>query len=165
MRGVHFAIDDQQLAALRAISPDDRLFDHLSEVEEALFGTEFGAETDKAWGLIHQTLIQESPCADDLERRETLLSYVIMGEETLSDSDWFMVNLTTAAAVPSVQEHLEPLSRSAFETRLRSLLQIHDCPNVEADDVEYAGYWFENMKKVFVAAHRHGRHVIFTVDY
>ena len=164
-RGLHFAIDDQQLEALRAVPADHRLFDHLVEVEEMSFGTEFGAETDKAWGLIHQTLIRENPCADDLEPRDTPLSYVIMGEEALSGCDWFMVNLTTSAAVPLVQEQLGWLSRSKFEIQLRSLLQTFDCPNIEDRDVEYAGHWFEHVKRLFEAAHRHNRHVIFTVDY
>jgi len=166
MRGVHFAIEDRHLDALRAIADEDQLFDYVGEViEEELFHSGFDAETDKAWGLIHQTLIQENPCADGLEGRDTPLSQVIMGEESLSDSDWYMINLITSAAVPSVQEQLEPISRGDFETRLRSLLEIHDCPDIKEVDVDYAGYWFENMKKVFEAAHRHGRHVIFTVDY
>ncbi len=166
MRGVHFAIDDSQLEALRERSGNDDMFDYVGDVlEEQLFDSGFDAETDKAWGLIHQTLIAENPCADGLERRDTPLSWVIMGEKTLSDSDWFMVNVTTSAAVLAVQNLLEPISREDFEARLRFLLKAHDCPDIGEEDVGYAGHWFENMKKVFKAAQEHGRHVIFTVDY
>lgn len=166
-RGVHFAITDDQLTEIRSFSDPEALFDHIGEnIEQVLFDTGFDAETDKAWPWIHQTLIDESPCADFVNGNGPApLSYAVMGDTSVCSSDWYMVNLTAASNVPAVHAELQAISREDFEERMRSLLQRHDCPNITNEDVEYTGYWYEHMKTVFEAANKHGRHVIFTVDY
>ena len=165
-RGLHLAIEDHHLETLRDKPDELALFDYLGELEEELFNSGFDAETDKAWGLIHQTLIGADPCADGLDRHGPApLAFAVMGEEEINASDWLLVTLTTPPQVVLVNRALQAIGQSDFEARLRSLLEIHDCPNIGEDDVTYASYWFENMKKVFVAADAHNRHVIFEVDY
>ena len=165
-RGVHLAIEDHHLEALRSKTDENVLFDYVGELEEEFCQSGFDAETDKAWSLIHQTLVGADPCADELEPNGPVpLAYAVMGEEALNASDWFLVTLTKAPQVVLVDQALQAISQSDFEARLRSLLETHDCPNIGEDDVTYASYWFENMKKVFVAAAGHKRHVIFEVDY
>lgn len=167
MRGVHFAIEDRHLDAIRALSDPGALFDHIGEViEPEFFQSGFDAETDKAWPLIHQTLVGANPGADDLEQIPSEpLANVIMGEEFLCRADWYLVTLTTAAKVPAVSAALESISREEFQRRLRSLIEVHDCSQIAEEDVEYAGHWFENLKPVFAAAAQQGRHVLFAVDF
>ena len=164
-RGVHMAIEDRHLDVLRTKTDIQQLFDYVGELEEEFCNSGFDAETDKAWGLIHQTLIGASPCVDGLDEGSAPLTFAVLGEEMLCNSDWFLVTLTKAPQVPSVSEALQAISQADFETRLRSLAAEHECANIEEDDVTYASYWFEHMKKVFVAAADHGRHIIFEVDF
>jgi hypothetical protein len=165
-RGLHLAIEDRHLEALRARPDPEALFDYVGELEEEFFESGFDAETDKAWGLIHQTLVREDPCADALSADGPApLAYAVMGQEALCSSDWYLVTLTTASEVPRVNQALQAISQAEFEARLEALLEVHDCPNVTREDVTYASYWFENMKKAFAAGAEHKRHVIFTVDY
>ena len=166
-RGIHFAITDSQLSEIRSFADPVALFDHIGgHIEEVCFESGFDAETDKAWPWIHQTLVGDNPCAEALNTNGPRpLSLAVMGEESLCESDWYMVNLTMAQSVPAVHGALQAITREDFEARMRSLLQKHDCPEIGDGDVEYTGYWFENMKKAFEAAAAQGRHVIFTVDY
>ena len=164
-RGLHLAVEDHHVEALRARSDANAMLDYVVGLEEALFKSGFDAETDKAWGLIHQTLIGADPCADYLDPNgPPPLAYAVMGEEMLSDSDWLIVTLTSAPQVPVVNRAIQAISQSEFEARLRSLLTEYDCPNILEEDVTYASFWFENLKRVYAAAAENGRHVIFEVD-
>jgi hypothetical protein len=102
-RGVHFAVTEDELAALLARPHgDDRLEFLEEEIEERLFeeAPERVCETDKAWDAIHRALTDGS-----LEPKAAGYpgSAVILGGQSLYDSDDYIVSLKRTDQVRTSQ--------------------------------------------------------------
>jgi hypothetical protein len=165
MRGIYYAIDDRDLQALRSQPGDREKVAYVSEVIDAAKDSNFATETEKAWGLIHSALTRTSPCAEcwDLDTRTSALGISVIGKEDLLSPDaTYMIGLVPDTDVPNVRDALDAIQLEEFEDRLRSLIDQHQCEHLGEGDVEYAGYWFDNLKAVYRLAAEHGRHVLFT---
>jgi hypothetical protein len=166
MRGVHFAVSDATLMYLVSIPSVDERVALISNVVEDGWDAEKRCDTDKAWGLIHATLQNTSPCADSLERSsDRPPSWVILGREYINSPDNYIVGLTHAADVGEVFAHLSGLSRPEFEIRLEHLAEQHGCDNIGRSDIEYAAHWYERLVAFFERAAAAELNVIFTVDF
>lgn len=164
-RGVHFAITEQEVTALRALASDADRVDYVSNVIEEAWEDNLATESDKAWALIHSALQMSNPCADDLERAaDEPQSWAILGVEFLALTDDAMITHVDEARVTEVAGYLERVSADDIRSRLVSLIKEHDCNRLSADDADYAAGWYPGVAGFFVRAAHATRHVIFSAD-
>lgn len=156
-RGVHFAIDDDQAARLRAAEGDEELLEIVGEIEEAW---ESAYETDKSWDAIHRTLTDGSLSGDP----GGLLGKAVFGGDVLNEEDDYFVVLLTPDEVREVATALAGVTEDWMRERYWSL-PFTDYQGEKSDE-DWAYTWggFEGLPPYFAEAAARGRWVVFTVD-
>ncbi len=108
--GVHFALDEEQVAALKATPEDQRVEFVQEEIEEGLWSADpsRGEETDKAWDAIHRALTDGDLSYDSSPYP---LSHVVLGGEPLYGGEDYIISLKTPDQVRDVADALKAVTR------------------------------------------------------
>jgi hypothetical protein len=160
-RGVHFAIDEADLAALRAV-PERGRPDHVAEViEERYFGSDYGAESDKAWDGMHRALADGKLTWDG---GAYPLSHTVLGGEVLYTRDDYIMSLKTPVQVRDIAKALDALTEESFRRRYNAIDAADYDGEIGDEDFEYTWHWFTNVRDFYRRAAQDGRYVLFTAD-
>ncbi len=160
-RGVHFAITDEDLAALRLAGSDEAVMEIIEAIEERWEKADgFVCETDKAWDAIHRCLtdgkLEFANGADPLR-------LCILGGEQLFEGDDYIVALVDHARLRSLADALASITPDFLAGRYSQLTSDYSQPKSQ-EDCQYTWGWFSDLPAFFDRAEKAGRHVIFTVD-
>ena len=161
-RGVHFAITDEDLEALRRADSDEALVEVIQEEIEERWEKDAGfvCETDKAWDAIHRCLTDGR-----LEYRNGSLPLrlCILGGEQLFSGDDYIVSLVTNEKLRDLADALSKISPEFIGERYSELPSDYQTEKSQ-EDCQYTWDWFSDLPGFFDPAASSGRHVIFTVD-
>lgn len=161
-RGVHFAITDQDLEALRAAESDEAVIEVIQEEIEERWEKDQGfvCETDKAWDAIHRCLTDGHLGFDN---GTDPLRLCILGGEQLYSGDDYIVSLVPHAKLRPLADALAKLTPEFIGERYSQLPDDYDTEKSQ-EDCQYTWDWFSDLPAFFDRAEKAGRHVIFTVD-
>lgn len=162
--GVHFALSDEDVAALRAIDDEEERLDFLQEeIEERYFdaGDGFCAESDKAWDAMHRALADGELTWDG---GDYPLRHAVLAGELLYTDDDYIMSLKTPAQVKDVAAALAGIDEAEFRRRYFAInAGSYGFPLTE-EDFAYTWDWFQGVRDLYAAAARANRHVLFTAD-
>jgi hypothetical protein len=160
---VHFSLDADQVAALKAVDEDERV-DYVQETfEEELWSADaFRAqETDKAWDAIHRSLTDGALGWDN---GSYPLNHVILGGELLYEEDDYILSLKSPEQVRAIAAALPAVTKE----KLRAGYDAIDPGNygmpLSDDDFEYTWESFQGLVEFYARAAAAGLSVLFTVD-
>jgi hypothetical protein len=161
-RGVHFAITDIDLNALRGAGSDDALIEIVQEDIESRWEKEAGfvCETDKAWDAIHRCLTDGRLTFDSGTEP---LRLCILGGEQLYSGDDYIVSLVTHEKLRPLADALAQVTPELVGLRYSQLPDDYAMEK-SREDCQYTWDWFSDLPGFFDRAEKSGRHVIFTVD-
>ena len=162
--GVHFALDEDDVNALKSQASDSARLDYLQEeIEERYFGDlrDWLAESDKAWDAIHRTLTDGTIGWDN---GTFPLSHVILGGEVIYDPDDYIMTLKTPWEVQEIAKALLQLSEDQFRQRyFRIDPEDYGFP-VNQDDCDYTWSWFQGVRDLYDRAAKANRYILFTAS-
>ena len=160
-RGVHFAITNDDLSALRGADSDEDLMEVIESVEERWEKDDgFVCETDKAWDAIHRCLCDGSLTFESCSEP---LRLCIIGGEQLYEGDDYIVTLVTHDRLRLLADALAAVTPKFIAERYWDMPEDYQQPKSD-EDCQYTWDWFSDLPAFFDRAERAGRHVIFTVD-
>lgn len=158
-RGVHFAITDEDLAALRLAGSDEAVMEIVEAIEER-WDDGFVCETDKAWDAIHRCLTDGNL---EFANGTDPLRLCVLGGEQLFEGDDYIVALVTHERLRPLADALSAVTAEFIGERYSQLPDDYDQPKSQ-EDCQYTWDWFSELPTFFDRAEKAGRHVIFTVD-
>ena len=158
--GVFYALNEEELQALRDLPEEERFQYMLDEIESRLFGGEFGCEMDKAWEGVQYCL----GGGVWSEENRVPLSIVFGGEFLVNRPD----EIITLKTHRDIGEILEFLSGHDLEALLRANFEKipqkdYSLPR-DGENLEYLIGWSRGLRDFYERASRARRQVIFTVD-
>jgi hypothetical protein len=162
--GVHLALDEDEVNALRTQPSDDARLNYLlEELEELYFGErpERLAESDKAWDAIHRTLTDGKIGWDN---GTFPLNHVILGGDVLYGRDDYIMSLKTPAEVRAVAQELSGVSEEDFRKNYFSIDPEDYGFPISQVDFEYTWSWFQPVRDLYFRAAEAGRYVLFTAS-
>ena len=163
-RGVHFALTNVQVDALKAQSSDPVRLEFVQEdLEETFFAEhpDLVAETDKAWDAIHRVLTDGRL---EYDRDPYPLSHVILGGERLYQGDDYIMTLKTPDQVRDVAAALGAVTEPDFRARYMALDPDEYDGEIGQEDYEYTWSWFSRLREFWLRVADRDVHVLFTVD-
>jgi len=163
-RGVHFALTEAEVAALKAIPDDQSRLEHLQEhIEEQYFSEhpEFLAESDKAWDAMHRVLADGKLT---WEGGSYPLNHVVLAGELLYGEDDYIMSLKTPSQVTDIDKALDALSEDEFRQRYFMLDSRSYGGDIGEEDFSYTWEWFQSVRALFKRAAIENRFVLFSVD-
>ncbi len=161
-RGVHFAITDDDLSALRSARSNDALLEIIQGDIEARWEVDEGfvCETDKAWDAIHRCLTDGQ--LGFVNGTEPLCLCILGGEQLYSGDD-YIVSLVPHRKLRSLADALAAITPEFFGERYANLPVDYGLEKSQ-EDYQYTWDWFSDLPSFFDRAEKAGRHVIFSVD-
>ncbi len=161
-RGVLFAIADDDVRSLLALTDHAAVVDYVTETIEERWEEEYLAETDKAWDAMHRCLTDGT---FKLGGGQTPLSRCILGGRLLTTEDGYIVTFTAADEAPTVAAALQTVDRDY----LRHAYDRIDADDygrefISDEDFEYTWEYFQATRALWQRAAESGRAVIFAVD-
>jgi hypothetical protein len=162
--GVHFALDENDVNALKSQLSDAARLEYLQEeIEGPFFGEhpEWLAENDKAWDAIHRTLTDGQIGWDN---GAFPLSHVILGGELLYELDDYIMTLKTPWEVQEIAKALPQLSEDEFRKKYFRIDPDDYGFRVNQENYEYAWFWFQGVRDLYDRAARANRSVLFTAS-
>lgn len=162
--GVHFALNDEDVAGLRAIGDMCARLDHLQrKIEERYMEDPFtyAAESVNAWDAMHRAL------ADGYlswNGGNYPLNHVVIGGESLYANNDYIMSLKTPVQVREIAAAIAPISKEDFRKRYYSIPADDYSAELDEDDFEYTWEWFTNVRELYLRAASEGRYVLFTAD-
>jgi Domain of unknown function (DUF1877) len=162
--GVHFALNENEVFALKSQPSDAARLDYLQEeIEETYFGAhrDWLAESDKAWDAIHRTLTDGKIAWDN---GEFPLSHVILGGDVIYELDDYIMSLKTPWEVKVIADALREVTEEAFRQQYYAIDQKDYGVAVREEDYEYTWLWFQRVRDLYYRAADAGRHVLFTAS-
>lgn len=163
-RGVHFALSESEVIALKSQQDDQRRLEYLQEtIEEVYFSQyrELLAESDKAWDAIHRVLADGELTYDG---GSYPLNHVVLAGELLYGADDYIISLKTPKQVKEIDAALGKLSEAEFRDRYDSLEGGSYDGELGEEDFTYTWDWFQNVRALFKRAAAQDRYVLFSVD-
>lgn len=162
--GVHFALTEADVTALRAIDDEDARLEYIQEdIEERYLakpGT-YAAESDKAWDAMHRALADGHLTWDG---GTYPLNHAILAGELLYTADDYIVSLKSPAQVMDIAAELEAITKELFRARYLAISPDEYGMELTEDDFSYTWEWFQNVRQLYRLAAKEKRHVLFTVD-
>ncbi|QJE95352.1 YfbM family protein [Luteolibacter luteus] len=159
--GVHFAITDEDLVALRQAGSDEALMEVIEGIEERWEeGENLVCETDKAWDAIHRCLTDGTL---SFESGTEPLNLCILGGEQLYEGEDYIVALINHSQLRQLADALVAITPEFLGARYSQLPEDYSRPKSQ-EDCQYTWDWFSSLPAFFDGAAKSGRHVIFTVD-
>jgi hypothetical protein len=159
-RGVLFAIDQEELQALRQATSDSEVQAVVAAIEKR-WDERFLAETDKAWDAIHRSLTDGTLAWGN---GSFPLNRCILGGEDLYQGEDYIVTLTEGHEVPAVAAALQQVTEADMRQAYDRLDPADYGPEWSEEDFEYTWSWFQQVRDLWSRAATAGRAVIFTVD-
>ncbi|GHC12684.1 DUF1877 family protein [Cerasicoccus arenae] len=161
-RGVHFAITDDDLKALRAAESDEALIEIIQEEIEERWEKDAGfvCETDKAWDAIHRCLTDGRL---EFENGTEPLRLCILGGEQLYSGEDYIVSLVPHEKLRTLADSLKRVTAEFMGQRYSELPDDYGTGKSQ-EDCQYTWDWYSGLPLFFDQAEKAGRHVIFTVD-
>jgi hypothetical protein len=160
--GLHFALTDDEVTTFRALPTDEERVDYVTnEIEEKLFGTIRGVETDKAWDAIHRALSDGHLTWDG--GTHPLNAVILAGSEVYNTGD-FIMSLKSPAVVRDVAASLVTLSEQAFHEGYARIDATSYQGKLGPEDMEYSWYWLQNTLPFWKAAAKANHWVLFSAD-
>jgi hypothetical protein len=162
--GLHFALNQEEVARFRSIRSDEARLDFLGEhLEEEFWADhpEFVAETDKAWDGIHRALTDGHL---DFDQGAYPLSHVIMGGERVYSADDHIMILKTPAQVRDVALALLAVEKQDFRVSYFKIDSVECGYPINESDFDYTWTWFEVLRTFWVKASDDGRFVLFSAS-
>ena len=154
--GVHFALIEDEVGALKAQPSDSERLDYLQEViEETYFGErrEWLAESDKAWDAIHRTLTGGKL---SLDNGTFPLSHVILGGEVIYALDDYIMSLKTPWEVKEIASGLRGLAERAFRQHYFAIDQEDYGFQVGEEDYQYTLVMVRKCARPLLSGRRRG---------
>ncbi len=160
-RGVHFAITNDDLTALRGAEADEAIMEVIESIEER-WEKDAGliCETDKAWDAIHRCLTDGTLT---FEGGTDPLRLCILGGEQLYEGDDYIVALVTHDRLRPLADALASVTPKFIAERYWAMPDDYQQPKSD-EDCQYTWDWFSDLPAFFDRAEKAGRHVIFSVD-
>lgn len=162
--GVHFALDEDDVHALRSQPTDGARLDVLQvEIEERYFSEEpdWLAESDKAWDAIHRVLTDGRIAWDN---GSFPLNHVILGGEVIYQLDDYIMSLKSPGEVREIAKALKSVTEERFWKDYFGI-DPDDCDFLINDDgFGYTWSWLQNVRDLYDRAAEAGRHVLFTAS-
>lgn len=163
-RGVHFALTEQEAADLRGIEDEQARLEHLMEVIEETYFSEYPelkAESDKSWDAMHRALADGQLTWDggDYPLNHTVLA----GELLYTDADYIM-SLKTPQQVRDIAAALAGITQAEFRRRYFAIDPGSYAMPLSDEDFEYTWDWFQGVRDLYSRAATEGRCVLFTAD-
>jgi len=162
--GVHFALSENEVAALRAIEDEQERLEHLQEViEEDYFSNheEYLAQSDKAWDAMHRTLADGRLTWDG---GEYPLNHVVLGGELLYTESDYIMSLKTPQQVRDIAAALPGITESEFRRRYFAIHAGSYGVPLSEEDFGYTWDWFQGVRELYLRAAKEGRYVLFSAD-
>jgi hypothetical protein len=161
--GLHFSLDVDQVAALRALDEDDRVKFVQEQFEEELWSADKSRiqETDKAWDAIHRSLTDGALAWDN---GSYPLNHVILGGELLYRESDYILSLKSADEVRDIADALGSVTRERLRAGYNSIEADACGYRVGDDDFEYTWSWFKSLVDFYKRAAAAGHAVLFTAD-
>ena len=162
--GVHFALSEDDVNALKSQPSDAARLDYLQEeIEERYFGEHRGwlAESDKARGAIHRTLTDGQIGWDN---GSFPLNHVIIGGEILYELDDHIMTLKTPWEVREIAKALPQVSEYEFRHNYFQIDPDDYSFPVNQEDYEYTWSWFQGIRDLYYRAAKANRFVLFTAS-
>ena len=159
-RGVHFALTDEDVAAIRAHkNGSDRRYYVTDIIEVREFGGPWACETDLAWDAIHRCF-----CNGKLnwEVGEYPLNHVIFGGERLHSGDDFIMSLKTPAQAAAIAKAMSTVTRDQLRARYNQIDTREYLMALSEIDFGYTWELFSGLVDFFDRASKAGRYVLFT---
>jgi hypothetical protein len=162
--GVHFALEERDVQALRLQPSDQARLDFLQETIETTYMAsrpEWCAETDKAWDAIHRTLTDGRL---GWANGAFPLNHVILGGESLYDPDDYVMRLKSGEQVRAIAHALRSVTEDEFRTRFFRIDPDDYGMPVDDEHLEYVWEWFTSMRELYYRAAEAKRCVLFTAS-
>jgi hypothetical protein len=162
--GVHFALSEDEVAALRAIEDEEDRLAHLQEViEEEYFAdhADLVAESDKAWDALHRVLADGELTWDGGEY--PLNHAVLAGELLYTESD-YIISLKTPQQVQDIAAALLAVTEAVFRERYYTIDPESYGMDLSDEDLEYTWESFQSVRDLYQRAAAAERYVLFTAD-
>jgi hypothetical protein len=162
-RGVHLALDDDDVAALRAVDEDERA-DYATEILEEKFATAYKSryqQSDKAWDAMHRALTDGEL---EWDNGSYPLNHVIMGGEVMYPEDDYLISLKTPAQVREIAAALREVGRERLRAGYDRIdRNSYGCPKSD-EDFDYTWTWFAGVAAFYQRAAEAGSWVLFMAD-
>ena len=161
--GVHFALSDDEVAALRAVGDDARI-GHIQEAIETPFfdkARHYLAESDKAWDAMHRALTDGELAWDG---GTYPLNHAVMGGEQLYGNDDYIISLKTPDQVREISAALDRFTKGEFRKRYDAIDPSQYDGEMGDQDFDYTWESLEAVRALYRRAAADGRYVLFTVD-
>jgi hypothetical protein len=159
-RGVLFAIDQDEIRALRQATSDTEVEALVATIEQR-WDERFLAQTDKAWDAIHRCLTDGTLAWGN---GSFPLNRCILGGEEFHHGEEYIVTLTEAREVPAVARALQQVTEVFMRQAYDRLDPADYGPTWSEEDLEYTWDWFQEVRDLWSRAAAAGRAVVFTVD-
>lgn len=161
--GVHFALTDDEVTALKQIRDEQARLTHIQEViEEDYFENQedFLAQSDKAWDAMHRALADGELTWDGGDY--PFNHVVLAGELLYSDSDYIM-SLKHPSQVKDIARELSGMTEADFRQRYFEIKASYE-GELNEEDFSYTWEWFQAVRDLYARAAAEGRWVLFTAD-
>lgn len=161
--GLHFSLDEEQVAALKAMPEAERVEYVQEQLEERLWSDEpsRGQETDKAWDAIHRALTDGDLGYDN---GKYPLNHVVLGGELLYGGDDYIMSLKAPVHVQAVAAALSNVTKDVLRAGYDAIEPAGYQGELGEDDFEYTWEWLGGLVDFFRRAAAEGRWVLFTAD-
>lgn len=162
--GVHLALTEQQVHALKSRQNDSDRLDFLqTELEPYFFDRlpEWKAESDKAWDAIHRALTDGRLTY----RNGTYpLNHVILGGEQLYAADDYIMSLKSPTQVTDVAGALAVVTEDSFQQRYYAIREADYGASLTEEDFRYSWSWLCGIRNFWQRAAESGFYILFTAD-
>jgi hypothetical protein len=162
--GVHFALNEDDVAKLRSFEDEQDRLDHVKEVLEPLYFEkypELKAESDKAWDAMHRALADGEMTWDS--GSYPLNHAILAGELLYTESDYIM-SMKSPKQVQDIATALAAVSEADFRKRYFAIDANSYGAPVSEEDFSYTWDWFQGVRELYAHAAKAGRYVLFTAD-
>lgn len=162
-RGLHIALQSEQVAALKALPNGERVDYMIEKFEEELWAAhkDRAQETDKAWDAIHRCLTDGTL---KKAKRFYPLGYVILGGEDLYNGNDYIMSLKTPQQVQDILTALADMTEDRFRAAYERIKpRDYEMP-LSDEDFNYSWSWFQGLLEFYRKTAAGNYWVLFTAD-
>ena len=162
--GVHFALSEEDVAALQAIEDEQSRLSFLQEEleEQSLDESQtYAAESDKSWDAMHRALADGKLT---WEGGSYPLNHTVLGGKLLYTGGDYIMSLKTPQQVAEIAAALASLTEEEFKHRYDQIDKDSYDGELDDEDFEYTWHWFQSVRQLYSRAAAEQRYVLFTAD-